>query len=724
MILYNINKKIKTITNNLVIKNKLNKPVNKYTIVLDDFNIKQGIPSKKYEHIDDKYVLCYSDDDYTIAYNNAKGLQDAVDYAVSQGYNYIILPKGKYTMCYNTQSYPKISGYNGITIDLNDSTIKTIYDSEKANPYNTSTNPIYNAGGMLITISDCKNTFLCNGVIIGDKIDRSFKEQNEKAVEWTYGVSCGRNCIDCGVYNMDISLFMGDGFTCAGGDNPTVIIGYQMGWVTKALNDSGDVVDSTQYCTSNYINVEGKESVWLHGYGYTQGFTYLNNKNYTVAFYDNNKNYLGRDTNCYVLRSTAIPENCSYIKIQVEESSIDKDGWYMQLREGYYGQGISVRNNYIHHNHRGGMSIGVNDMYIRDNIFYRNGMYPDTDHSLPGFEQGSGVPFQTRYHINMEDSQGWNINIEDNIFIEGNLGIASRGMDYKIRNNKFITTGIILYKLRKAEISENKGCTFSSFKYDIDSIPLRDWYIHDCDFTTVNILGTSPITEFSDNIVYESFTTEAPINNPLNNDFFYLKAEGYNPVVGLTDNICNNCKFIKEDTSRMNVISFKNMVMNNCVLEGTKVNAKGTVFNDCTIKNCSFICSGTSIEFNNCTIVMDIDAINNPYPTFPYNAALLDLSVTTDVTTIILKNCNITLNNTQPLIGSQRSANSPINLTISNNTNITRTVNNALGLEICDANSIWNFDSSTISVPAPISYTKPSNSNITNMNLTNVEFTD
>ena len=725
MKLYKAQRKIKSIANNIHMKSKLGKSLNKYVIDLPSFGITEGLPTKGTELIDDKIVRCYSDEAYTIAYNNAKGLQEAVNYAVAQGYNYIVMPKGKYAVCYNTDGYPKFNGYDGIVIDLGCSTLKVIYDSEKMNPYITDSTLPYKSGGILIKITNCKNTFLCNGTIIGDKIDRSFILQDEKAVEWTYGVGCGGGCIDCGVYNMDLSLFMGDGLTCSTGNNRTVVVGYQMGFTQSALNSDGTVSDSTQYCTSAYINVNGCKALYLQGYGYTQGLTYLANKNYTTAFYDSNKNYMGRDTECYVLRSTVLPSGCCYVRLQVEETSVDKDGWYMFLKDGYYGQGISFRNNFIHHNHIGGLTIGVNDMYIRDNIFYRNGMYPDTDHNLPGFEQGSGAPFQTRYHINMEDSQGWNINIEDNIFIDGNISIAARGMDYKIRRNKFKNNRVVLYKLRKVDFSNNIGGGFGTFAYNADVIVLRDWNIHDNEFSYFSISGDSPITKFSGNIVHTSFTTAAVINNPFNDLTFYLKQTAYQSIVTLNDNTCNRCKFIKEDNTYSNTISLANMTLNNCEFNNIKVGANGSTFNDCIITNCSFREVAGGVTFNNCTITINKDNLNNPYPIYPYNASLIDMSgySTTEAQgSVTFNNCTILFNNEHPFIGGAGAERYPVIINIVNGTIITRTVNNSLGFNYCSSAATWNFSDSTISVPSSVTIKKPTNATITNMTLENVTF--
>ena len=327
----------------------------------------------------------------------------------------------------------------------------------------------------------------------------------------------------------------------------------------------------------------------------------------------------------------------------------------------------------------------------------------------------------------MEDSQGWNINIEDNIFIDGRISVAARGMDYKIRRNKFKNNIVVLYKIRKLDYCNNTGGSLTTFRYNIENIALRDWSIHDNEFYSFSIIGNSPITEFSRNIVHETFSTDGVINNQLNDLIFYLKQTNYGAIIGLNDNICNRCKFIKEDNTYSNCIFLKNMTLNNCELNNIKVRADGSTFNDCIIENCSFKGIDAGVTFNNCIITINKDNLNNPYPTHPYNAALIDMtaySTTEAQGSVTFNNCTILFNNEHPLIGGAGASRYPVIINIVNGTTITRTVNNNLGFNYCNSDATWNFSDSKISVPSPVSITKPANATISNMTLENVTFTE
>ena len=127
------------------------------------------------------------------------------------------------------------------------------------------------------------------------------------------------------------------------------------------------------------------------------------------------------------------------------------------------------------------MTIGVNDMFIINNNFYNNGTAPDYENNLPGFEQLNGNPFSTRYHINMEDSQGFNINIIGNTFSNGRIGLAARGWNFTIKDNLFtnVPLGIILYKIPYTIVDNNyfDNSTFTTYGYNTSDNVIRDWHI-------------------------------------------------------------------------------------------------------------------------------------------------------------------------------------------------------------------------------------------------------
>lgn len=497
------------------------KTLNLYQVELSLFNITPGIPDKP-----------YNTDDYNNAQQNIVGINNAISYAYMNNYDGIILPKNFYSVCYVANEYgdDKYQRHiyidkNNFTVNFNNSTFKVIYCSEGGNPFtpNVTYEPVKSADATIFVICDCKNSVMKNCAIIGDKIDRSFTEQAEKAVEKTYGIHVGSNCFNIKVLNIDSSLFMGDSITSGFGfgSNNTIESAYSMEWTNSELDSSGDLIVSKKYMCSHYIPLDtSNDYFFMHGLGYTQGITSLTKKYFWVAYYDENKNFLRKEL-YYVLKPIPIYKDCKYIILQIEETEYDSSTWWwMTLKYGVYGENILISNCYIHHNHRGGVSGGVNGLNITGNRFYKNGASYDDDNNLPGFEQISGNLYMTRYHINMEDSQAWDLIIHDNSYYGGRIGIAARGMSSHIRNENLLECelGIVLYNMRSCVIQKCKS-SLNIGDYSIESIPLRDYNITNNEFTNVEIKGTSPITSFTNNTIsgtyYRQETT--PIYNEENN---------------------------------------------------------------------------------------------------------------------------------------------------------------------------------------------------------------
>jgi hypothetical protein len=106
--------------------------------------------------------------------------------------------------------------------------------------------------------------------------------------------------------------------------------------------------------------------------------------------YDANKTFLFKVIQ-FALKDFTTTKLTKFIRLVVEETFVDPNGWQMQLNTGYYGSYLTFQNNYIHHNHRGGMSPGVNDMFIINNHFYNNGEAYDYENNLPGAANTNGV---------------------------------------------------------------------------------------------------------------------------------------------------------------------------------------------------------------------------------------------------------------------------------------------------------------------------------------------
>ncbi|MDF2607282.1 MAG: short-chain dehydrogenase [Bacillales bacterium] len=99
-----------------------------YMIELSRWNITEGLPNKP-----------YTDAHYFMADRNIQGINNAIQFAYNNGYTHIVLPRGNYAIC-----YPRvINMVSNMTFDLNGSTLKVIYDSDRKSPFDPRTTTDY-----------------------------------------------------------------------------------------------------------------------------------------------------------------------------------------------------------------------------------------------------------------------------------------------------------------------------------------------------------------------------------------------------------------------------------------------------------------------------------------------------------------------------------------------------------------------------------------------------
>ena len=613
-----------------------------FYVELEKFGIKPGIPQKQEEVIDGETVRCYSDAAYQQALANVKGINAAIAKGAARGAKWIVFPKAEIPICYSSRPNERILiNHSNVIVDFGGATLKVIYDSEKRSPFHLtydkkaktyvpSTKPVYTFSGKCIVVVDCSNTTVRNVKLIGDKIDRSFKIQAEKAQESTYGIASGGNCTNVVVEKVDVAFFMGDGLTCSSSNTPHVRVGYQMGWKEGNLSPKGKEIPGAGYFRSDFIKVKPESTFYMQGYGYTQGMTDLKKRAYHVYLYDKDKKFLGYVGFVPVLRFFASTKKTAFVRLVVEEEKKDKHSWQMFLKHGKHGENITIRDNYIHHNHRGGMTIGVNDMVITRNNFYNNGVAPDKENNLPGFEQKGGNPFMTRYHINMEDSQGHNIQVINNRFQGGRLGVAVRGNDFIVSDNEFINTGISFYRMFHVICRNNKirGGGISSFPYNKDGGYFRNWYIENNTISngSVNFAGNAPITSFCNNHLTGKFNTAGEIQTFKNNTIVVDVNAGFGSAVNLANiRKIDSCKFTKSpDCTVKNTINLNCKDVENCTFERLKISVKDSVIRNSTLENCSLDFTG-SFKLENCNLIRSNYTVLNNYATHPHNSAFFIL---------------------------------------------------------------------------------------------------
>lgn len=676
-----------------------------YMIELGRWGITQGLPIKRPEVINSVSVNCYADADYTLAYNNMMGFNNAFAWAKASGYNKVTVPFGIYSVCYSNISdkdYENkiVINFDNFSVDLNGSTFKVMYDSVKRSPYDkiksgniwiTNTAPTYAFPGTMMVVRDCNFTEVKNGKIIGDKIDRDFTLPNERGIDNTYGILAGGNCKYINIEGHDVSLFMGDGVAVSSGKNNTFIkVGYDMKWVLGELDTNGSFIASNAHCVSDYISVSPNTPHFLQGYGYTQGLTALVSRRYTVYMYDANKSFLNKTTQ-FALKDFTTTKLTKFIRLVVEEISVDPNGWQMQLKTGYYGSYLTFQNNYIHHNHRGGMSPGVNDMFIINNHFYNNGEAYDYENNLPGAANTNGTPWTTRYHINMEDSQGFNIHIIGNKFENGRIGIAARGYNYVIRDNWFKNCGVVLYRMIYATVKDNyfegPSAGFNTYPYDTPWNSYQDYIRYwDIEGNVIEgdfiVVGNATIKNISNNTIQGMVSLQCDVNNFRDNLFKIDKDIGFAEVINLkTVSNIYGCSFIKSNQSKAkNSITFENCTLYDCTFKNIKIQVdNNVVIKDSTITDLGFNIRGASLKLDSCKVSHGTYSLLNNYPINPENSAFINIITSTVPTSLELKNCDITSNSGQSIFSGYNAKSIPISSVKIEGTKIEKQLNNKLG---------------------------------------------
>ncbi len=544
-----------------------------YVVELEKFGIRQGFPRKEKRVENGKTVDAFPLSAYQAARANVQGMNKALRYAVEErGARKIVVPKGTYAFCYANVSNDPVDNcvfvdMDNIILDFNGSTWKCVFDSYTRSPYDmrydwpsktfvpeTEKKP-YQMPGCFLKVANCRNSTVRNGIIIGDKIERAFDFdetnqdgkpfQKERWCEQTYGVGAGGNCCNIVVENFDTSFFMGDGLTGSGTYGQSISApGYHMNWERGLLTETGQFDPAGKRLVGRFVEVEPNQTYFVQGYGYSQGMTYLRRKQFDIYVYDADKKLIKTYREQRPLREFAIPQNGKFYRMVVDEEKIDKDGWSFATRKGTYGSHVTFRDNFSHNCHRGGMTIGVNDMLIIRNRFKNNGSSPDLEFNLPAFPDG------TRYHINMEDTQGHNIHIVSNRFEGGNMALCVRGMEFVVEDNDFIDCHATFYRLHNLIVRKNRfvGKTaIQTFPYNHEGIFYRNWLFEDNDVEgSVRISGNAPGARFVNNRFRGPFASQGLVKLIKDCTFSLDMDNGYTPVAILNRvERIENCRFIK-----------------------------------------------------------------------------------------------------------------------------------------------------------------------------------
>ena len=371
----------------------------------------------------------------------SKGINDALNYAAKNKYDKITFPKGEY--CISEEN--PITMVSNLIVDLNGATFKI------------------NDNGLqhytVIDFSNCSNSQLINGIILGDRETHDYKTI-EGSHEWTCGIVFN-NCDNCILDNVTVSSFPGYGISSSLGENLSdLIIG-----VTKDNLSIGNISDKGKLNSKrgtirtidplNIINVGGEfELGYNKGY---MGYPYMQSKEYSAYFYDENMKFISKVDNCKQYKKVLIPDNAKYVHFVFKQDYVPERGdtdfndTTVFLTNYSSPNNITIKNCLIEKNKSLGMGIcGGYNWNIENNMFKEN---------------GGGAP---GYAIDLED--GWeymdSFLFKNNKFIGNNNDIVSCAGDNIIfENNSFTSTVYMWGRTTNYKFLNN---TFSNISMNIN----------------------------------------------------------------------------------------------------------------------------------------------------------------------------------------------------------------------------------------------------------------
>jgi hypothetical protein len=513
-----------------------------YLIELDRWGIIQGIPTKP-----------YANQNYTNANNNITGINNALAWAKDNNYDYVIFPRGEYSICYPNQ----ILTQPNMTIDFNFSTFKVLYDSDVRSPFDLSQNPIYEFGGDSILCST-PYTHIINLKLIGDRIDRSWVNTDEKLMESSNGIKFSSGSDYSSIRNCNISHYMGDAIALYYAPYNSIEIGQmEFGDFNTTTGATITSSDAKRVRSINFINLTSDmTSFTLIGLGYSPS-TSIPSGMYDVYFYKSDDTFINYKKNIRTRDLVQLPKGTGKIKLSWVGNGTVDDGlypdnppyWALIVKNGLSNNAI-IEYNEIHRCHRGGLFLGTNNVTIRKNYFHDTGMDGSVDiDGLPTFPDG------TRYAINTEDNVGHNCKIQDNVFDNIRLAIALRGELNEITGNEFknCNVGVQLYYLKNCLVDKNYFHYSGVGNFEYNNFD-RNWSFTNnvFSYSTVNFIGSGTTTSFTNNFLVNGsvFMSTISVLNFKSNTF-----NGSNYFWTATDTLVDGCTFINNGSITMSSLS-------------------------------------------------------------------------------------------------------------------------------------------------------------------------
>ncbi|PEE42852.1 right-handed parallel beta-helix repeat-containing protein [Bacillus pseudomycoides] len=415
-----------------------------YLIDLEKWGIKKGLPNKP-----------YVDADYIQADKNIQGINNALQFAAANNYSEVILPTGNYAICYPRE----IAMVTNLDFNLNGSTLKVIYDSNRKSPLDTRTGTdYYNFVGITFVFEKVENATIKNGEIVGCREDRSFFDTKEVAVEHSYGVVFRKGARFNTLEHCKVRDYMGDNISFL-----------SSAYTNYVEFDEGNTIESLDYKTGQTIAVTSPkttitkmlpiqfdaqkqiDSMYIAGSGYTR-LTGLVNKFFDIFFYDKDNKFIGVHKRRRIYSNISIPKGANKYRLQILDETIVRQHsitvWFGHIPSHNVIQKCDITNG-----HRGGITFGGSHNIIENNVIHGNGK------GLAYFLDGKPLfSDPTRYAINMEDSYGSKCVIRNNDIYDSFHGILVGCYDVDIYNNHIHDTdftAVNLYAMSTAKIRDN-----------------------------------------------------------------------------------------------------------------------------------------------------------------------------------------------------------------------------------------------------------------------------
>ncbi|UOE92240.1 right-handed parallel beta-helix repeat-containing protein [Alkalihalobacillus sp. LMS39] len=564
---------------------------NSYVIDIERYGITQGLPSKPYEH-----------HDYEQANQNILGISRAIDYAFQHDYNEVVLPRGQYSLCFPNRIQMK----SYITLNLNGSLLKVMYDSESRSPFDDrdDSTDIWRFEGIPIELFNCKHAHIKNGMIEGDRYERSFQEEGERAVEGSYGILFAGSSQYCSISHCEISGFMGDNVSFVSASVKRTA--YNHGSILASLDqETGVEIEATDTLITPMLSIPDDVTFFLlGGQGYNR-VTVLNNKYPDAFFYDDQDQFIGAVPNRRVHTHVTIPLSATKMRLLFkDETNPDKD---MQLfiEYGGYPHHNVVEHCELYNGHRGGITLAGNYNVIRHNIIRGNGK-----NSLAFLDGKPPFNDPTRYAINQEDGYGDKSLIENNVIYDGFHGILVGSHSVIIKDNRMYNLdshAIILYGMSYAQIIGNyidrvAVCLLmSGTSYTPAVVTVKDNYfygdllaqqegyqmvIKDNFFFSSNV-RTHSRTVFEGNIInyIENGEGEKDIRlQGIVKNCQFINIRTTSQTVRITSNYFDSCRFtnIEVSTNGLPSFDFNYCEFDHCVIRDVWNQSQHNSFSNCT----------------------------------------------------------------------------------------------------------------------------------------------